>query len=105
MKSATAGDASWSREAHREAVNGEIDIGDDRTLFDVGSLATARTQDLTQNLFDHQGDVGAGALVVQTRTSFSPTRASRISLGSEKTKVFFVCFLTITSEAPSSLHS
>jgi len=52
-------------QAHRGAIDGQIDISHHRALFDLGPHAAARTSRLLDDLLDHELDVAASARVVQ----------------------------------------
>jgi hypothetical protein len=52
-------------ETHRGAVDGEIDVGDDRTFFHLGRAATRRTSRVDDDLFDDERDVASTSFVVE----------------------------------------
>ena len=90
----------------REAVDRQVHVGDER---DAPSHWARRPQ------LGHEISSSTCSITNETSgpgsvQSAAPERLSgrqgprRISLGSDRTKVFSVCFLTITTEAPSSLR-
>ena len=52
-------------ETHRESVDRQVHVGDERDAPSPGLVATARTRNVIQHLLNHQRDVGACTFVVQ----------------------------------------
>ena len=52
-------------QANRGAVDGEIDVGHERSVLDQGARGTPGSRHLAQHLLDAEGDLGAAALVGQ----------------------------------------
>ena len=50
-------------ELHRRAVDGEVDVGDDRALFHSGAVATARTSNVLHHPLDMELHVARATLV------------------------------------------
>jgi hypothetical protein len=82
------------RQRHGGAVDGQVDVVPDRTLFDLGPLRARRAANNTEHLFDNQLDVRAAPFVAQYWTSLRPTRAARISVGWTRTKVLLAFWVT-----------
>ena len=57
-------------QAHRGAIDGQIDIVHDRALFDLGRPGAGRTADVAGHLLDHQLDVGTSTHVGQDADVF-----------------------------------
>jgi len=55
---------------HRSAIDGQVHVGHDRALFDLGESTTAGTSHLVYDLLDHQLDVGAATAVVKDADVF-----------------------------------
>jgi hypothetical protein len=51
-------------ETHRKAVNREVDVGDEGTLFDLGTVMALGTPNVRNNLFDAQFDLTGTTFVV-----------------------------------------
>ncbi len=64
-------------EAHGGAIDGQVDVGHDRTLLDLGQPRTARAAHrIPDQLFDGQLDVGPTAFVVQDHHVFEADEGS-----------------------------
>jgi hypothetical protein len=48
-------------EPHGRGVDGEVNVGDDRALFDLGWMAAAGTSDVAHHLLDAQSHVARGS--------------------------------------------
>jgi hypothetical protein len=55
---------------HRRAIDGQVDVADDRALFDLGEATAARTSHLIGDLLDHQLDVRAATSIVKDADVF-----------------------------------
>ena len=67
---ATAHPVLLPGQAHRRAVDGEVDVAHERALFHLGPTAAARTSDVVDDLLDHELHVRPAALVVQDADVF-----------------------------------
>lgn len=52
-------------ELHRHAVDGELDVVDDRTILHLGSFSARLTDDTPDHLLDYQFDLRAASFVVE----------------------------------------
>ncbi len=90
-------------ELHRGAVNGEVDVGDDRALFHSGRVATARTSNALHHPLNMELHVARAALVGEDPHVLQPDEGlhnfGRV-VADEGVSIFFGSQLK--TEAPSS---